>query len=624
MAAGVGQRHASLLKDTTRTRSTKKLFFILWGYLKPFKWTLILVSIIIFFYTLASTAMPIIIQHGLDALTGGKINQHILLEVILLFLIISILMWVLNSLSTRLMAVVTAKLIHDIREDTFNHLISADMKYHRTQESGNITSRVINDVEEITNGINVFTNVSTEILLIITTFFVLFYTNILFAIISLMAVPVAFAIVSLISSLGKTRMLQVRRAYGETSGKLAEALAGVTISKSFSREDETSGAIRKLNFQAYNYLKQLGMVFFLVMPLINMISILLVALILMAGGYILSTSYITVGTIYLAVVLVQRFLNPLVQLGNNFTQLIASLAAVDRIADVLEAKPAVHDAPDALPLDISDTSITFDNVLFSYNKNQPVLKHISLTINAGEKVALVGHTGAGKSTITSLIMRFYDPDEGTILIGKQALKNITLKSLHDTISLVPQEPYLFADTVLENIRYGRPNATDKEIYDLCKLLGADLFIEALPNGYQTVLQESGKSLSAGHRQMFTIARTMLTDPKIVILDEATSRLDAYSESLVQIAQNMLFRGRTTLVIAHRLSTIRDVNRIIVIDNGEIIEFGTHDELMQLKGKYYQLYRTYYMHQGIGSIDDLLEQEDKEKETLLLSPQATKS
>ena len=624
MAAGVGMRHASLLKDKTRTRSTTKLFFILWRYLESFKWTLIFVSFIILIYTLVSTYMPIVIQQGLDSLTSGTIHQQSLLFLIILFLFLSIAIWITDSLNTRYMAIVTAKLIHNIREDTFNHLITADMKYHRTQESGNVTSRVINDVEEITNGISVFTNVSTEILLVVATFVVLLSVNVRFAVISLLAIPIAFAIVTFISSVGKTRMLQVRNAYGETSGKLAEAFAGVAISKSFRREDEASEAIKKLNFQAYNYLKQLGSVFFLVMPLINMISILLVALILFVGGYISSSSHITIGAIYLSVVLVQRFLNPLVQLGNNFAQLVASLAAVDRIADVLEAKPAVHDDNNASPLDISDSSITFDNVFFSYNKNEPVLKHVSFNINTGEKVALVGHTGAGKSTITSLIMRFYDPDNGTIFIGKQALKTITLKSLHENISLVPQEPYLYAETVLENIRYGRPNATDKEIYDLCKLLGVDQFIDALPNGYQTVLQESGKSLSAGQRQMITIARTMLTDPKILILDEATSRLDAYSESLVQIAQNMLFKGRTTLVIAHRLSTIRDVNRIIVIDDGEIIEFGTHDVLMQLKGKYYQLYRTYYMHQGLESIDDLLEGEDKEKNELQLVPQVIRS
>lgn len=231
------------------------------------------------------------------------------------------------------------------------------------------------------------------------------------------------------------------------------------------------------------------------------------------------------------------------------------------------------------------------------------LDDVSFTIPAGKKTALVGKTGAGKSTITKLILRFYDPTEGSIRIDGMDLREITLESLYDSVSLVSQEPYLFMGTVMENIKYGRPDATDEEVYEICEMLGADEFIDALPDGYQTVLSESGKSLSAGQRQMITIARTMLRDPKILILDEATSRLDAFTESLVQEAQRKLFEGRTTLVIAHRLSTIRDVDQIIVIDGGKIIEVGSHDELMALKGKYFELYNTYYAHQGIAVAAD---------------------
>ena len=199
-------------------------------------------------------------------------------------------------------------------------------------------------------------------------------------------------------------------------------------------------------------------------------------------------------------------------------------------------------------------------------------------------------------------MRFYDPVMGSIRIGNQDLKDVTIESLLQAVSLVPQEPYLFADTVLENIRYGKPGASDEEIYELCVLLGADQFIDALPDGYQTVLQESGKSLSAGQRQMITIARTMLSDPKILLLDEATSKLDAFSESLVQQAQNLLFKDRTTIVIAHRLSTIQDADRIIVLDQGQVIEQGTNEELLTAKGKYYELYQTYYVHQGVSTLE----------------------
>jgi ATP-binding cassette subfamily B protein len=352
---------------------------------------------------------------------------------------------------------------------------------------------------------------------------------------------------------------------------------------------------------------KIGMIFTMVMPSISMISTILISLILITGG-ILGTNSISIGSIFLGTVMVQRFLSPFIHLGMFTTQLQASLAALDRLVDIQEAIPSVTNSQDAKPLDLTNPSITFDNVSFNYVENEYVLKHINFNINAGEKIALVGHTGAGKTTISSLLMRFYDPAHGLIKIGNQDLKDVTLESIHQLVSLVPQEPYLFADSVLENIRYGDPNASNEDIFTLSKLIGADKFIDALPQGYDTILQESGKSLSAGQRQMITIARTMLSDPKILILDEATSRLDAYSESLVQKAQNLLFEGRTTIVIAHRLSTIQDVDRIFVLESGQLIEQGTNEELLEAKGKYYGLYKTYYAHQGVSDIDEPVEEE----------------
>jgi ATP-binding cassette subfamily B protein len=242
----------------------------------------------------------------------------------------------------------------------------------------------------------------------------------------------------------------------------------------------------------------------------------------------------------------------------------------------------------------------------------PVLKNVSFSINPGETVALVGHTGAGKTTVASLINRFYDPEQGEITIGNQDLRSVTLASLHESISLIPQIPYLFDDTILENIRYGRPDATDEEIKELCKLIGASDFIEVLADKYETQVLERGKNLSAGQRQMITIARTMLANPRILILDEATSRLDAYSESLVQDAQEQLFADRTTVVIAHRLTTIANASKIIVFAHGEIIEEGTHEELLALGGTFKALYDTYYAHQGLEEITEDIALKAKEE------------
>jgi ABC-type multidrug transport system ATPase subunit len=269
----------------------------------------------------------------------------------------------------------------------------------------------------------------------------------------------------------------------------------------------------------------------------------------------------------------------------------------------LESKPAIADAIDAESLAEESDGIYFQDVTFEYVENTPVLNNVNFSIEPGEMVAIVGHTGAGKTTIASLVNRFYDPTKGGIFIGGQDLRLVTQESLHNSMSLIPQEPYLFDDSIFENIRYGRPEATDEEIYAICKEIGANEFIEVLADGYDTCIIEGGKNLSAGQRQMITIARTMLADPKILILDEATSRLDAYSESLVQDAQERLFSNRTTIVIAHRLTTIANASRVLVFDHGDLVEQGTHDELLALNGVFKSLYDTYYAHQGVDELTE---------------------
>ena len=599
MRGGPGRIVGGTLMDKKRTRPVKLLLSKLWNYLRHDRHRLLIVTLVVVIYAVLNTLTPIIIQQSIDS---KNLTYNLIFLLIVLFLVLSFIIWVFDGLSSWISAEIQANLVHRIRSDTFGSLVDADMTFHHIQQSGNITSRVVGDTEEVANGINIFTNLASQLLLIFTSLALLLYLNISFALIALLSIPFAYFIIKILSKLGGKRMLEARQSIGHVTGKIAEALNGIAISKSFNREEQNSQEVKKLNNQYYENMIRLGMVFTMVMPTISMISTILVALVLIAGG-IIGTSVITIGNIYLGSILVQRFLMPIVNIGSFSTQLQASLAAFDRLVDIQETTPNITDSLDASTITMIKPTIAFSHVSFAYKENELVLQDINFSIEAGQKVALVGHTGAGKTTISALLMRFYDPLEGEITIGNQNLKQITLESLMNTISLVPQEPYLFADTVMENLRYGKPETTDEQIIKICRMIGADLFIEALPHGYQTILQESGKSLSAGQRQMITIARTMINDPKILILDEATSRLDAYSESLVQQAQKILFEDRTTIVIAHRLSTIQDVDKIIVLDHGKIIEQGTNDELLRTKGKYYQLYKTYYAHQGISEIEE---------------------
>ncbi|RDE11699.1 MAG: ABC transporter ATP-binding protein, partial [Candidatus Thorarchaeota archaeon] len=425
------------------------------------------------------------------------------------------------------------------------------------------------------------------------------------ALTSLVVVPGIIFIAVLFGTVGQRIMLASQRASGEVSGQIAENLSGIQVAKAFNREDELAEHLMSLNQKAYRYGFRFMILMTSMQPLMAAIGQFAIAAMLFVAGSLAVgvLPLLSFGDIFLGISLVRGIMFPLLGLSMMATQVQSSLAAMDRVTDVLESKPAITDAPNAVALRPENDGIYFKNVVFEYLKDTPVLKNVTFSINPGETVAIVGHTGAGKTTIAALVNRFYDPKEGAIFIGDQNIRDVQLHSLHHAMSLIPQEPYLFDDTVMENIRYGKPDATDEEIMELCTMIGADEFIEVLANGYSTRVIQSGKNLSAGQRQMITIARTMLANPKILILDEATSRLDAYSESLVQDAQELLFHDRTTVVIAHRLTTIANASRVLVFDHGVLVEQGTIEELLAKNGAFKAVYETYYAHQGIEEITE---------------------
>jgi ABC-type multidrug transport system fused ATPase/permease subunit len=577
----------------------------MFGYLGPFKRVMAVGAVFAIIGTLVAVFEPLVLKMGIDVVFGAGGTFDALLLLVVLYVVLKITSWTLRSINTWILASAQAGFVQRVQSDVYGHLVNADLSYHKSEQSGNVTSRVTTDTVSLTTGVQVMIDFASQILMIISSLYLLWSASAQLALTSLIVVPGVAFIMILFGTVGQRIMLASQRAYGKVSGQIAEDLSGVHIAKSFNREDEIAADMSELNQKAYHHGMRFMALMSLMQPLVRSIGQFAMAAVLFVGGSLAvgTLPALTIGEVFLGIVLIGRFMWPLLGLAMGGTQIQASLAAMDRISDVIDAKRAIADLPDAGILADESDGITFENITFSYVPDTPVLKAVDFTINPGEMVAVVGHTGAGKTTLAALINRFYDPQEGRILIGGHDLREVTLESLHNAVSLIPQEPYLFDGSIMENIRYGRPEATDKEIYDLCKIIGANEFIEVLADGYDTLVLENGKNLSAGQRQMITIARTMLANPRILILDEATSRLDAYSEALVQDAQALLFANRTTVVIAHRLTTIADASRILVFDHGALIEEGSHEELLARGGVFKALYDTYYAHQGVEELTE---------------------
>jgi len=582
------------------------------GYFRGFRKIVIIGAFLAIASSVIDAISPLLLSSGIDTiveLIAGSDVLSAILPLVLLYFGLRFASWIAGSFYTWVIARAQAGFVQSVQKDVHAHLIDADLSYHKSEQSGNVTSRVTSDTDALSIGIQVLMDISSQLVLLIVTFMVLWFTSPVVALTALITVPVVIVMTILYGTVGQRTMLATQRAYGQVSGQIAENLSGIQIAKAFNREKETATQLLQLNQEAYKHNFRLTMFFTFLFPTFQATAVFITAAVLFVGAGLAfgTVAILSVGELFLGVILVQRFMFPLIMVSLNGTQVQASLGAMDRISDVLESKRALTESPSAVPLEKESDGIVFENVTFSYLSGSEVLQDVNFKISTGETVAIVGKTGAGKSTIASLINRFYDPQKGRILIGNQDLRDITLDSLHSKVSLVAQEPYLFDGTVLENMKYGVPDISDEDVKDICSITLACEFLDTLPNGYDSLVLEGGKNLSSGQRQMITIVRTLLANPRILILDEATSRLDAYSESLVQYAQEKLFAGRTTVVIAHRLSTIANADRIFVFDQGRLVEMGSHDELLKIDGIYKSLYETYYAHQGIQEISvDVLE------------------
>jgi ATP-binding cassette subfamily B protein len=493
--------------------------------------------------------------------------------------------------------------LRELRLGVFHKLHELSLSYYSEHEAGDLMSRITNDTSAIEQAISfALINVVSGILLLVWVAYNMLRASLPFALLSLSIAPVMFVVTLYFSAQARKAFRTSRKEIGNVNAELQESISSVREVQAFNRADENieqfkevNAANRDANVRAVAYTSALA-------PALEALSYVALAIVVGAGGWALLKGQtlfgatVTFGLVITFLAYVQRFNQPIQQIAVLWTNIQNAIAGAERIFGILDEDIAVMDKPNAISLPPIKGLVEFNNATHSYEDGVPVLKDVTFTAQPGQTIAIVGPTGAGKTTIINLLPRFYDVTGGSVKIDGLDVRDVTMKSLREQIGIVLQDTFLFSATVMENVRFGRPNATDQEVMDAIKLANADSFIERLPEKYQTVLGERGSGLSQGQRQLLAIARAALADPRILILDEATSSVDTRTERLIQRAFDELLKGRTAFVIAHRLSTIRNADVILVLKDGQIIERGVHDELLAKRGFYYDLYMSQFKKQ----------------------------
>jgi ATP-binding cassette subfamily B protein len=519
---------------------------------------------------------------------------------VLLFFVGSLL----GGLMFYLMNLAGQSVLRAIRKDVFRHIHRLSLGYYAENEAGDIMSRFTSDSETIQQAFGfALVNVVSGVLLLVWIVVKMLQTNVLYALLSLVVVPAMVFATVYFSGQARRAFRRSRREMGSVNADLQESIAGVREVQAFNREDENidnfrrvNAANRDANIRAATFTSALN-------PVLEAFGYVALAIVVVVGGVsvlrnesLLGTAVISLGTVFAFLGYVQRFNQPIQQIAVLWTNIQSAIAGGERIFGLLEVKPDLEDKLGAQEMPLINGRVEFQDVRAEYKKGQPVLQGVSFVAEPGQTVAIVGPTGAGKTTIVNLIPRFYDVSFGSVKVDGVDVRDVTVESLRRQLGIVLQDTFLFSDTVMNNIRYGRLDATDDEVVVAAKLVSADTFIERLPEGYQTVLGERGSGLSQGQRQLIAIARVALMNPRILILDEATSSVDTRTERLIQVAFEHLLAGRTSFVIAHRLSTIRNADQVLMVCGGEIVECGAHVELLAQRGAYYDLYMSQFRYQ----------------------------
>ena len=583
-----------------RQYSDQELINRILRYFRPHKRKIIIITVSVLLMSLASAAVPIIISNSVGVMADGESDALLPLLIGIIF-VIGAGVWGLNWIRRQLSTEFIADTILAMRKDAFAAAARQDLSFYDEFSSGRIVSRITSDTQEFGEVIILSTDVINQLgvalILLITLFTIEWKLSLL---VLVMAPFVALAALSF-RRLARRVTRQSTRAVGEVNKSIQEAVTGISVAKNFRQEQAIYNEFNDINQQSYFINVRRGFVIANIFPVLNILGGIGTAILIYYGGQSALAGAITIASWYLFVTTVDRFWFPVTNLSAFWSQFQQGLAAAERVFALMDVDSAVIQTDDQLVTEL-DGEIIFDHVSFRYSDQEQVLDDFSLTIAPGESIALVGHTGAGKSSIIKLIARFYEFQEGEIFVDGHNIRTFDLESYRRQLGIVSQVPFLFAGTVAENIRYGRPEVNDVEIEAMARRIGNGEWLETLPDGLNSEVGERGRRLSMGQRQLVALTRVLVQNPRIFILDEATASVDPFTENQIQQALDLIMKDRSSIIIAHRLSTVKSADRIIVLQKGRIIEQGSHRQLLNQGGHYAELYDTYFRHQSLKYIN----------------------
>ncbi|NOK58840.1 MAG: hypothetical protein GFH27_549301n132 [Chloroflexi bacterium AL-W] len=571
------------------------------GYFRPHLKTVLLVVAMVVLFSLAQTIVPIAVSHGIDLLDGNPTVQLVLALAGGIAVLGSI-GWFFNYIRQLFSARAVGDVVLTLRRDAFSAVMQQDLSFYDQYASGKIVSRVTSDTQEFSNVVTLTINLMSQLLLVVIIIGVLFTINVTLALLTIATTPLIFIAALSFRWIARWTSRRAQRAIAKVNSTIQETVSGISVAKSFRQEAAVYADFIETNQLAYRVRLRQGITFNTIFPVLDILAGIGVAIVVYFGGVRALEGSISAGDWYLFIQSLNIFYFPLTSIASFWSQFQQGLASSERVFALIDAEPkVVQTAEEAI--DHVHGQITFDRVDFSYRPDEPILHQFSLDIPAGQRLAIVGHTGAGKSSVIRLINRFYEFQGGQLCIDGRDIRTLDLAQYRQYLGLVPQVPFLFTGTVADNIRYGKPESSDDAVMQAALHLGSE-WIEDLPDGLQTEVGERGSRLSLGQRQLVALARVLLQDPAIFILDEATASVDPFTEAQIQEGLDVVMHKRTSISIAHRLSTVQEADRIIVMRAGTIIEEGTHDQLLTQNGHYAELYNTYFRHQSLEYIEQV--------------------